>query len=262
MTEKLTPLKTRTWWWLALIAFAISTLALAPAALLEWALPQSSVKFAADSGTLWNGRGRVAFATSGATTIVPIAWRFDPQALLRFRVGYTLSAASPSVNATSRVAYGFGQLTLAETALDADLRLLPLLHDAASLVSPTGRVALTQAADERLNLHIPRDGKQNWQVDGAITLKTQQLALGGIINAPVGSHSAQLLGSGNTVNVNISESRGAFKLEGGGSVTLSAPRRIVFVGFATAANDAPNALKQLGTAMPDGRQRIDVNTAW
>ena len=266
MSAKLTPLKTlknRVWWWLALFALAISTLALAPAALIEWALPQEgSVKFAADSGTLWHGRGRVALGVAGQTLIVPVAWSFDPQALWRFRVGYTLSTASPHVNGTSRVAYGFGELTLTETALDADAGLLPRLHAAASLLSPSGRVALNQTAEERLSLRLPSGGKQDWQVDGRITLNTQQLALGGVVNAAIGSHRAALRGSGSQVDVSISESRGALKLEGAGHVTLSAPRRVVFAGFATLTSDAPNVLKQLGTAMPDGRQRIDINSAW
>ena len=101
-----------------------------------------------------------------------------------------------------------------------------------------------------------------WQVVGAMGLNAEQLALGGIINAPLGNQEIKLNADGATIKISILRSSGPLKLEGDGAVTLALPRRLTFSGFATVAADAPAALKQLGPVMADGRQRIEFNTAW
>ena len=137
-----------------------------------------------------------------------------------------------------------------------------MTHTAVAILAPAGRVRLQQSGDERLSVQPASSDKESWRVDGSMSLNADQLAFGGFINAPVGSHEIKLRGDGATIKVSILRSSGPLKLEGVGNIALASPRRFTISGFATTAADAPVALKQLGPVMADGRQRIEINTTW
>ena len=258
-------LKIYRWWWLLLASFAIFLVALAPATLLEWAAsgsPNAVARFEADAGTVWKGRGRIALASSATPVTIPIAWRFDPLALLGLRLGYLVEASAPSLSGAAHIGLGFGDYELRDAALVMDARLLSIAHAAAALLAPAGTIRLRQAADERLAVRPGTGNDGAWRVDGSTGLNAEQLVFGGIINAQVGSHEMKLRGDGASMNVSILRSSGPLKLEGAGTLALGAPRRFTFAGFATAATDSPATLKQLGPTMADGRQRIDLNVPW
>ncbi len=251
------------WWWLAVAAFVIGLIALVPAALLERLIaPNANVQFAADSGTLWNGRGRIRVAAGTPPLIIPLTWRFAPGTLFGLRLGFTIEPDSPAISGTTLIGLRFGDIELSNTAIVAEARLLALAHQAAALFAPAGKVRLQQAGDERLRVRPATNTGEAWRVDGVMGLHTEQLAFGGIVNATLGSHDIKLLGDGATIKLSVLRSSGPLKLEGDGNVALGSPRRFTFSGFATAANDAPAALKQLGPLLPDGRQRIEFNTSW
>ena len=251
------------WWWLAVATFVIGLVALVPAALLERLIaPNTNMQFAADSGTIWSGRGRIRIATGTAPLIVPQTWRFAPGALFGLRLGFNIEPDSPVISGTTRIGLRFSDVELSNTALVADARLLTFAHQAAALFTPAGKVRLQQAGDERLRVRPATNTGEAWRVDGVMGLHTEQLAFGGIVNAQVGTHDITLLGDGPTIKLSVLRSSGPLKLEGGGTLALALPRRFTFSGFATAANDAPDALKQLGPLLPDGRQRIELNTNW
>ena len=192
--------------------------------------------------------------------MIPVTWRFDPLSLIGLRLGFFIDANAPALSGTTHVGFGFGGLELRDTALSADARLLSMAHSAAAIFAPTGKVRLQQSADERL---IVKPAANNaWRVDGLIGLSAEQLAFGGVINAPVGSHELKLRGDGATINFSVWRSTAPLKLEGAGTLTLASPRKFTFSGFATAAADTPASLKQLGPLMADGRQRIELNTTW
>ena len=260
----------RRWWCLGLASFAISLIVLAPAALIELATSRTAgtnARFAADGGTIWRGQGRIlivanaADVADAAAVMIPIAWRFDPLALLGLRLGFFVDANAAALAGTAHIAYGFGGIAFRNTAMAADARLLSMAHSAAVIFAPAGKIRLQQTSDERLIVR-PAANNDAWRVDGSMGLNTEQLAFGGVVNAPVGSHQFKLRGDGAAINISILRSTGPLKLEGAGTLTLAAPRRFTFSGFATTTADAPASLKQLGPLMADGRQRIELNTAW
>ena len=253
------------WWWLLLASILTFLVVLAPAALIEWAIdrsPNSQIRFAADTGTVWTGRGRIALAADGTNISIPIVWRFDPGALSRLRLGFVVEPGAAELSGSARLGLRFGSIELRDTALTVDARLLSLAHGAAALATPSGKMRLQQTAGERLLVQPASGNSDAWRVDGSMILGAEQLAFGGVINAPAGNHELKLRGDGNAVNVTILRSSGPLKLDGGGTLKLDTPRRFTFSGFATTATDAPAALKQLGPAMADGRQRIEINTPW
>ena len=251
------------WWWLVAISFVIGLIALAPAALLERVMPADSpVRLATEAGTIWNGRGRVSVLTDSKPLNVPVAWQFDPSALLRLRLGFQVTADGPAIAGTSRLGLRFGSIELRDTAVTADARVLSTAHRLAAVFAPQGKLRLQQGNGESLTIGFPRNAEGFWRIDGAMGLHVEKFVLGGVVNAAVGSHEIVLQGAATTVNFSIPRSSGALKLEGAGSLTLAQPRRFTFSGFATAANDAPASLKQLGAALPDGRQRLEINTPW
>ena len=84
MTPQRSAAKKGHWWLLLLASFAVSLVVLPPAALLERATggtPNARTRFAADAGTIWSGRGRIAITPDTRPIVIPIAWRFDPRAL-------------------------------------------------------------------------------------------------------------------------------------------------------------------------------------
>ena len=262
------PSKThRRWWCLGLASFAISLIVLAPVALIELATNRTAgtnARFAADGGTIWRGQGRILIAANvadAAAVMIPIAWRFDPLALAGLRLGFFVDANAPALAGTAHIAYGFGGIEFRNTVLAADARLLSMAHSAAAIFAPAGKISLQQTSDERLIVR-PAANNEVWRIDGSMGLNTEQLAFGGVVNAPVGSHQLKLRGDGAAINISILRSTGPLKLEGAGTLTLAAPRRFTFSGFATTTADAPASLKQLGPLMADGRQRIELNTAW
>lgn len=253
------------WWWLLVASIAISLVALAPAALLERALGSTAneqPQFVTDAGTVWTGRGRLIVAADNTPMVIPIAWRFDPLSLLHLRAGFFVEANSPALAGTAHIGLGWRSVALRSTLMNADARLLSMTHAAVALLAPTGRIRLQQSSDEQLIVQPASSDKEPWRVDGSMGLNADQLAFGGFINAPVGSHELILRGDGATIKVSILRSSGPLKLEGVGNIALASPRRFTFSGFATTAADAPDALKKLGPVMADGRQRIEINTTW
>ena len=257
--------KTGRWWWLLLASFAISLVALTPAVLLEWTLGRTAnpqIRFAAATGTVWTGSGRIALAAGVAPIVIPVAWRFDPFSLLHLRLGFFVETNAPALAGATHIGWRFGEVELRDTVIEADARLLSMAHSAGVLLVPTGKVRLQQSADERFSVRPAFNDNETWRVDGLMGLHAEQLVFGGIINAPVGSHELKLRGDGATISISILRSSGPLKLEGAGNIALASPRRFTFSGFATTTADAPAALKHLGPIMADGRQRIEINTTW
>ena len=264
MSQALT-LKTKRWWWLLLASFVVCLVVLAPAALFDWAMrgePNTTLRFASESGTIWTGRGRIDIASDTSPVVIPVGWRFDPLSLLRLRPGVFVAANAPALAGTTHIGLRFGEVELRDTVIEADARLLSMVHPAGALFAPTGKIRLRQSADEYFTARPAPNEKEAWRVNGSIGLIAEQLALAGAFNTPASNYELKLLGDGTAINVAILRSSGPLKLEGAGVLALTAPRRFTFSGFATVAGDAPAALKQLGPTMADGRQRIEINTAW
>ena len=251
------------WCWLAAISFVIGLIAFAPAALLERVVPpDSQVRFVGESGTIWTGRGRVSILTDSTPLNVPVAWQFEPTALLRLRLGFHVTADGPAVVGSSRLGLRSGSIELRDTAVTADARVLSAAHRLTAVFAPQGQLRLRQGDGESMTIGFPGNADGPWRVDGAMGFYVEKFVLSSVVNAAVGSHEIAIQGVATTVNFSIPRSSGALKLEGGGSLTLASPRRFTFSGFATAANDAPASLKQLGALLPDGRQRLEINTTW
>ena len=257
--------KTKRWWWLLLASFVVCLVVLAPAALFDRAMsgaPNTALRFASESGTIWIGRGRIDIASGTSPVVIPIGWRFDPLSLLRLRVGFFVTANAPALAGTTHIGLRFSEVELRDTMIETDARLLSMVHPAGALFAPTGKVRLRQSADEYFSARPAPNETEAWRVNGSIGLTAEQLALAGAFNTPASNYELRLRGDGTAINMAILRSSGPLKLEGAGTLALALPRRFTFSGFATAAGDAPAALKQIGPTMADGRQRIEINTTW
>jgi hypothetical protein len=258
-------IKAKNWWRLLLASFVVCAFALAPAALLDWAARHdttSTLRFTSESGTIWRGQGSVLVASTASPVVIPIRWRFDPLALLKLRVGFFIETSAPELDGTTHIGLRFGEIEFKNTAINGNARLLSMAHTSVALFAPSGKIRLQQADNEYLILRPASNEKDAWHVDGSMSAIAEQIALGGIVNATVGSHKLKILGDGASMSISITPVSGPLQLNGAGILSFVAPRRLTFSGFASTASDAPASLKQLGPLMSDGRQRVELNTSW
>ena len=70
----------------------------------------------------------------------------------------------------------------------------------------------------------------------------------------------------NAIDYVITQSSGALKLDGGGSIQTALPRQIAYSGYITPSPALPDALlsqiKAMGQPAADGRIRIDWKARW
>jgi general secretion pathway protein N len=245
---------------LLLIAFAIGLVAFLPARMLETTI-NSNLTPAEVSlrGTIWNGSGQL----KSATLLLPLAWQFEPAALLRLRAGWRLEALSPQLTGAASIGAGFGSIEIRQADLSLDAATLPQLHRDLALVGlmgPSGRMAISIADGFTAAYgNVPK-------IHGEALLKIDRIALSSLSPQPLGNYQVKLTARDNILDYAIVEASGALKLDGGGSATLINPRQFSFAGNATAAAGLPDsmvsALKSVSQPLPDGRLRIDYKGRW
>lgn len=265
MMQQAAPMKSAYWWWLLLASFVVCAVTLAPAALLDWATRHdttSTLRFTSENGTIWRGQGSIVVTSNASPVVIPIRWRFDPLSLLKLRFGFFIETSAPELDGITRIGLRFGEIEIKNTSIKASAHLLSMAQPSAALFAPSGKIHLQQTDNEYLILRPASNKNEAWHVDGSMSAIAEQIALGGIVNAAVGSHKLKILGDGASMSISVTPVSGPLQLEGAGILSFVAPRRLTFSGFATSASDAPASLKQLGTLMPDGRQRIELNTSW
>jgi hypothetical protein len=83
---------------------------------------------------------------------------------------------------------------------------------------------------------------------------------------PLGTYQLKFTGRDTVIDYAISQSGGALKLDGGGSIQTASPRQLVFSGFVTPSPALPDSLlsqiKAAGQPTADGRLRVDWTSRW
>ena len=207
----------------ALIAYAATLVAFAPATLLDARLEQISdgrLRLAGAEGTLWSGAGWIEVRDANGTAGVArrIAWRVLPESLLRGRLAAEVEldqAAKPFPVAIS--------LSRIEVA-DAGIRL-----PAAALGLGMPKLAPLRLTGDVL-VNIPRLSLERGRMDGDATL--QWLAAGSALTpiSPLGEYEVRLSAAGSTVQAALSTLQGPLQLDGKGSWSNgAAPNLLVTV---------------------------------
>jgi hypothetical protein len=247
----------RTYVLTGLAAFIAGLIILLPARLLETPLDRalmSRVQITALDGSIWSGRGQIK--VNGAT--VPIEWRFDSAQLLYGRIGYRLSLESPAARGRLRVSSGVRSLAMQDVDIDLDASVLSRDIPAMSLAGIQGNVAVRIPESETLFI-----SHTDAIAQGHLSLHAATLTVRSVSTEPLGPIDIPVTLDDRRATFQVSAPQGALQLDGSGQLEWGAARQISFTGTARSTTPAVlNALKMIGTAMPDGRIRVDYRGAW
>lgn len=221
----------------ALGAFALGLLGMAPASLVDYALQQATdgkLRLAEARGTLWSGAGQLEARDWLQRTAVArsIAWRVQPVYFLRGQLRSEImldQAAKPFPLTLSR--------SRIEVA-DADINL-----PAAALGLGEPKLAPLKLTGDVL-LHVTRLALARDSIEGNATLQWRGAGSSFTRISPLGDYELRLDGEGTTVRATLRTLQGPLELEGKGSWTSGA--RPAFLG---AARIPPEQRQQLSPLM-------------
>ena len=260
----MTWLNRRRAWELGLIAFAGGVVGFLPAQLFQDRINQALPPpwQAAMTGTILSGTGVLQGGQAGGSFSVPLNWSFDPAALIRLRVGWKIVAASPALSGSVKIGAGWQSVEFREAALTMDAAALQQAIPIVALFGPTGILFVSTPAESRLTVgygNAPR-------VSGEAQIKADNFGLRSISPQPLGNYQLKITARESTINYAVTQSRGALMLDGGGSIQIAAPRRIVYAGNAAPSPALPDnvraQLASVGRPAADGRLRIDWQAPW
>lgn len=244
--------------WLVALAFVAGIVVTLPASLLEApvnAAMAPHLRLAA-AGTIWRGSGTLTGARSFA---VPLTWRFSPLALLRLRAAWQVAADAPALKGSFGIGAGLGTIEFRNVDIDIDFAMWAALHPVADLLRPASRIRIDSTA-----LVVGYRG--NARSDGDARVRMDNVILANIDERAIGSYLVTAKGSDRGIDFKVAESSGPVTLDGGGNITIAAPREISFAGEARVAAGTPDAIRSLfanaGESTPDGRIRIDQKARW
>ena len=179
---------------LLVVAFIIGLVIFLPARMLESSI-NNAVEPAQVSlrGTVWNGNGHL----KSAALSLPVAWQFEPSALLRLRSGWRVETLSPQLSGAASIGAGVGSIEIRQTDLSFDIAMLPQLHRDLALVGlmgPSGRVAVS-VADGFTAAYgsVP-------SVRGEALLKIDALVLASYSPRPLGNYQIKLTARDNILD--------------------------------------------------------------
>jgi hypothetical protein len=244
--------------WIVALAFAGGMLVTLPASLLEAPANAAMAPYLrlAATGTIWRGSGTLTGARSFA---VPLTWRFSPLSLFRLRAAWQVTADASALKGSLGIGADLGTIEFRHVDLDMDVAMWAALHPAADLFRPAGRIRIDSAS-----LVVGHGGSV--RSDGDARVRLDNLILANIAERAIGSYLVTAKGSDRGINFKVGESSGSVTLDGGGSITMAAPREVSYTGEARVAAGAPEAIRNLfagaGEALPDGRIRIDQKARW
>ena len=218
---------------LALGAYALGLVALAPARLIASGLENASegrLRLADTQGTLWSGTGQLEMRDRMQRTVVArnIAWRVLPAYFLRgqLRGEIVLDPAAKPFPVT----ISLSQIEVA----DADVSL-----PAAALALGEPKLAALGLSGDVL-LHVARLALGRRAIEGSATLQWRDAGSAFTPLAPLGNYELRLEGEGATVRASLRTLRGPLQLDGQGSWSRGA--NPAFLGT---ARIAPEQRQQL-----------------
>ncbi len=191
-------------------------LAFAPATLLDAVANRGTggrLRLAEAQGTLWSGTGHLEIRDASGLRGIGrnLVWRFQPQALLRGRLGFQFNVADSAKN----FAASFSPYS-AEIA-DADF-VLP----AAALGLAVPRVALIEPTGELL-VHLPRLVVADKQISGKVLVRWQSAGSSLTPVSPLGDYELRVESESGGLEASLSTLKGPLHLEGKGSLRGAGP---------------------------------------
>jgi hypothetical protein len=193
---------------------------------------------------------------------VPLTWTFDPLALARRRLAWNVVPTSPSLSGTVNIGAGWQSVEFRDAALTLDAGKLQQAFPVLALFAPSGTLVVRTPGDARLTLDYAAD----FRLNGDAQVKADYFGLGSLGPQALGNYQLNFTGRDTTIDYVITQSSGALTLDGGGSIQMAAPRRIVYSGNVTPspalADDVLARLKAIGQATADGRLHVDWKGGW
>jgi len=219
---------------LAILAFLIILLALAPATWLDAGLQRHSqglVGLAEAKGSLWRGSGVIqAILPSGQVeTLEAVHWTLEPGALLTARLHLSMLAdrdGKPVLDATLAP----GSLGIAERRLTAPAALLGALSPTLRAAELTGLIMLRASGVRIDDQATTGSGDLLWRDAGSSLTPVY----------PLGNYMMTLRGAGRGLDFNLASMGGALALSGSGQWRPGSP-----LALKATATPAPDQAKQL-----------------
>jgi general secretion pathway protein N len=197
-------------------AYLVWLLAFAPATLLDAIANRSTggrLRLAEAQGTLWSGTGHLEVRDASGLRGIGrnLVWQFQPQALLRGRLGFQFNVADSAKN----FAASFSPFS-AEIA-DAGF-VLP----AAALGLAVPRVALIEPTGDLL-VHVPRLVVADKQISGKVLVQWQ--AAGSSLSpvSPLGDYELRIEGESGGLEATLATLKGPLHLDGKGPLGSAGP---------------------------------------
>jgi len=256
------PAKRLTWLLIA-AGFMAGLVAFFPARLIEKNLNESMTPpwHLTLSGTIWNGSGLLQAGATDASA-VPFQWRFDAAPLSRLRLGWKVAANAPALSGSVLLGARLQSVELSRMALSMDASLLQQAIPAAAIVAPSGFISLSTPDESRMII----DNSETLHMNGEGRFKVENFALRPLGPAPVGTHEVRITARDASIDYVFTQSTGALKFEGNGTMQMARPHQLSYSGFVTASPSLPenilSQLKSLGPTGADGRIRVDWKAAW
>lgn len=239
-----------------LIGVLAGTLPFLPAAYLAQAVESAStgrVLLAEPEGTVWSGRGRPAFVSSGKTeaarsaALPALAWRVDEFGIAPPRLGFTV-AGEGLVGQPFRVRWKAGQVTVEPGEIHGPARVLEAVGAPFNTLRPGGDVTL---AWDTLSVDRGAAG-----YTGTLTVEWREASSALSSVAPLGSYRFTARGINGAVAIELATTSGPLLLSGAGQ--WSAARGLQFQGEASADPARRDELRPLigllGRASPNGAE--------
>lgn len=222
---------------LALGAYALGLVAMAPSSLIDSAIQQATegrLRLTATSGTLWSGTGQLEMRDRMQRTAVAksIAWRVLPHYFLRgqLRGEVVLDQAAKPFPVT----ISLSQIEVADADINLPAAALGLGEPKLAPLGLTGDVLL----------HVARLALGRNAIDGSATLQWRGAGSAFTRVSPLGDYELRFEGEGATVRVSLRTLQGPLRLDGRGS--WSSGSKPTFLGT---ARIAPEQREQLAPLM-------------
>ena len=260
----MTRLTRRRVWTPAIIAFVVGVVAFLPAHLFEDRINQALTPtwHLSVSGTVWDGFGVLQSAPSSDAVAVPLTWKFDPLAVARLRIGWTIVPTSPSLSGSVKVGAGWQSVEFRDAALTMDAGTLQQAIPLIAIFAPSGNLSLSTPSATGLTLRYGNF----LRVTGDANIKADNLGLRPYGPQPLGNYQLKITARDTAIDYVVTQSSGALKLEGGGSIQTGSPRQIAYSGHIAPSPMLPDnlltQLKSIGQPTADGRLRVDWKAQW
>jgi hypothetical protein len=244
--------------------------AMIPASIMESNINQrlaNNGTFRVSGGTIWSGGGTLIWnaAPVGNTVSrlppleIPLQWSFAPMGLFQARASVDVIADGKPLRGRTRLGFGLASIKISQADLSTSLEVISRFNRNLALASASGDIII-QTNNDSLNVRYAAPYKMN----GALRVNASNIRLRTIGPQAFGSYEVAMNFIDQDMRYQIDKSSGALVLQGGGNISLAAPKQFRYTGTASVSRAAPvwlpAALLAVGRPGLDGRFTIDYKT--